>query len=935
MTPERWQKVEGIFHEALERPPGERTAWIAGACGGDEELCREVSSLLASDVAGAGGFLQSRVQSAVLTFHEGEGQSAAGRRIGPYQLVRELGRGGMGAVWLAVRADDQYLTEVAIKLVRPGLDTDLILRRFRRERQILAWLQHTNIARLLDGGTTEDGIPYLVMEFIQGSWITRHAAEHRLSVEQKLRLFLSVCDAVAHAHRNFIVHRDLKPGNILIDQSGAPKLLDFGISKFLYSEQSDATLTLDGGMMTPDYASPEQILGDPVTIATDTYSLGAVLYELLTGHLPHRIEKCTPLALERAICLDETVVPSAAAREDQTLSRRLKGDLDNIILHAMRKDPARRYASVEDFAQDIRRHLSYLPVAARPDTLLYRARKFLRRNRMAVAGAAFAAGFLVAGVIASSYQARIAGRRFEQVRRLANTFVFDVEAAVRNLPGATSARRLIARTGLEYLDNLARSAARDWPLQRELAEAYQRIGDVQGGSDTANLGDSVAALASYIKADKLLDAVLRHNPADRQAVLDRLALRYRMGSLESYTGKVQQAIETFQNGLHLAEGNLARNPGDLDFQRRTADLYRDLSRVQRDADNIPVAVESATRSVDLLERIVAAHPGERVDRYKLSSAYEELGSALASMGRREAALENYRRKVAIMEDLCRLEPVNAQYRRGLMLAYSHIGDTLGNPNLDSFGDTAGALGAYSKMVAAAKLLYDADPEDQRAVTDYAISLMRIANVTPARQGSEKLERFGQSRELFERVAKASPSNVTNGINKSFVEAQMGDLLLAQGNHEGAVRSYEQAIATSEALLVADPAQAPPQRLLIMVERKLADEHARSGRRERALAVVDKMLHLADGAQKSAGVARLSVLVPRAYEAAGSVHAILAQALAAPPGQRRRDREDARNGYQRAVSAWQQLSRQPEFSTFNRKEMEAAVVALASASQARP
>src|SRR6266478_3919777 len=199
MTPERWQKVEGIFHEALERPPGERTAWIAGACGGDEELCREVSSLLASDVAGAGGFLQSRVQSAVLTFHEGEGQSAAGHRIGPYQLVRELGRGGMGAVWLAVRADDQYLTEVAIKLVRPGLDTDLILRRFRRERQILAWLQHTNIARLLDGGTTEDGIPYLVMELIEGTPIDAYCEERDVSVSDRLKLFTQVCAAVQYA----------------------------------------------------------------------------------------------------------------------------------------------------------------------------------------------------------------------------------------------------------------------------------------------------------------------------------------------------------------------------------------------------------------------------------------------------------------------------------------------------------------------------------------------------------------------------------------------------------------------------------------------------------------------------------------------------------------------------------------------------------------
>jgi tetratricopeptide (TPR) repeat protein len=247
----------------------------------------------------------------------------------------------------------------------------------------------------------------------------------------------------------------------------------------------------------------------------------------------------------------------------------------------------------------------------------------------------------------------------------------------------------------------------------------------------------------------------------------------------------------------------------------------------------------------------------------------------------------------------------------------------------------GALDAYRKMVAAAKLLYDADPDDARAVSDYAISLMRIANATPARQGGEKLERFRQSRDLFERAAKSSPANATNAINKSFVEAQIGDLLLAEGDHEGAVRAYEQAIATSETLLLADPVQVPPQRLLVLVERKLADEHARSGRRERALAVLGKILHLAEDSQKTAGALRVSVLVPRAYAAAGSVHAILAQAPSAPSGQHRRDSDEARNWYQRAVSAWQQLSRQPEFSTFNRKEMEATVAALASASQVRP
>ena len=311
MTPGRWRQLDELFHQALEQPEAERLAWIENACVGDPELKSELLSLLASDDAGGGKFLGSHVEHAVRAMASEPTQqpvSPEGRRIGPYRLIRELGRGGMGAVYLAARADEQYESRVAIKLVRPGLDTEFILKRFRRERQILARLEHPNVARMLDGGTTPEGVPYIVMEYVDGAtWITKYAAEKRLSVEDKLKLFLPVCAAVSHAHRHFVVHRDLKPGNILIAREGTPKLLDFGISKLLH--MGDASETREVHLMTPDYASPEQITGDPVTIASDVYSLGAVLYELLTGKRPHQIENCRPLELEKAICQAETVTP--------------------------------------------------------------------------------------------------------------------------------------------------------------------------------------------------------------------------------------------------------------------------------------------------------------------------------------------------------------------------------------------------------------------------------------------------------------------------------------------------------------------------------------------------------------------------------------------------------------------------------------------------
>ena len=270
MTADRWRQVEDLFHQALEQPDAERRAWVDQACAGDDELKTEVLSLLASD-EGGGNFVGSQVEQAVLAMaaEPAAESNVTDRRIGPYRLIRELGRGGMGAVYLAARADQEYESQVAIKLVRPGLDTEFILRRFRRERQILARLQHPHIARMLDGDTTADGIPYIVMEYVEGaSWITKHAIENNLSVEQRLRIFLPVCEAVAHAHRNFVVHRDLKPGNILINREGAPKLLDFGISKLLHMGAAETSETRDVNLMTPDYASPEQIVGDPVTIAS-------------------------------------------------------------------------------------------------------------------------------------------------------------------------------------------------------------------------------------------------------------------------------------------------------------------------------------------------------------------------------------------------------------------------------------------------------------------------------------------------------------------------------------------------------------------------------------------------------------------------------------------------------------------------------------------
>lgn len=422
----RWERVKELFEAAADLAPPERTGLLVRECGDDEELRREIESLLASDQEAKTFIEQPAFELPRDLFPASPDEPLTGRAIGPYRIIREIGRGGLGAVYLAARADDAYDKEVAIKLVRRGLDTEDILRRFRNERQILAQLDHPNIARLIDGGTTSDGLPYFVMEYVKGEPIAAYCEVRRLPVRDRLDLFRRVCAAVTYAHQNLVVHRDLKPSNILVTPEGEPKLLDFGIAKVLGAEEDLLARTSTGRqVLTPEYASPEQVQGEAMTTATDVYSLGILLYELLTGSRPYRLKTRGPDQIARAITGSAPQRPSTAvARADKSKieirnSKILEGDLDNIVLMALRKEPARRYASVAQFSEDIRRHLEGLPVVARQDTFGYRASKFVRRHRIGVAAAAVILLSLIGGIAATTWQATIARRERDRARRQA------------------------------------------------------------------------------------------------------------------------------------------------------------------------------------------------------------------------------------------------------------------------------------------------------------------------------------------------------------------------------------------------------------------------------------------------------------------------------------------------------------------------------------
>ena len=685
MNPERWQAIGDLFEQALPLQASARTALVDRACGADEELRREVVSLLASHQATPGGFFQQRIGHALASFYEAGVASTHPARVGPYRLIHELGRGGMGTVFLAERDDDQYHSRVAVKLVRPGMDTEFILARFRRERQTLARLAHPNISRLLDGGTTDGGVPYFVMEYIEGPWLTAYADDHQLTIDDRLRLFLDVCAAVDYAHRQFIIHRDLKPGNILVGPDGVPKLLDFGICKLL---RVDAISGSDTGVapMTPNYASPEQIRADAVTPLSDVYSLGAVLYELLTGTCPRQFATLTPLAIERA-SQTPIVLPSVASQNG--VARQLKGDLDNIVMRALEAEPQRRYESAARLAEDLRRYLDHQPVQARPQTVRYRAAKFVRRHRVQVAAAAAVFFALCAGLAASVYEARIASARLQQIREMSDKLVFDVHDAVRDLPGSTKARQIIVQTALDYLDSSVNSVRGDAQGEKELAKAYRRLGDVQGNVQSANLGDPSSALAHYRKATTLLDDAIRRAPGDVEAVTERLVLYSRVGSLQSYTGKLPDAVQTFQEGIRL--GLPFVESGDTDSRMALAGVYLDASEARRNMNDFTEAFRDATESLRLYEQAASVRQSDPAVRHSLATAYAAAGAAESGLNRLQEALVHFRQGVAEMEKLVALEPRNVSWNRDLMLAYGHIADVLGNPGLQNLGDRAGAL----------------------------------------------------------------------------------------------------------------------------------------------------------------------------------------------------------------------------------------------------
>jgi tetratricopeptide (TPR) repeat protein/tRNA A-37 threonylcarbamoyl transferase component Bud32 len=689
MTPERWQHVKRLFDAALERPAAERTGFLLIACGEDSGLRNEVETLIAA-YAGA----ESRYETSPLS-----ADPMLGRQLGPYRILKLLGGGGMGSIYLAARADEQFRRLVAIKAIRADLLDEQTRRRFENERHLLAALEHPNIVKLLDGGETEQGAPYLVMDYVEGQPIDRFCRDHGLTLRERLRLFQTLCGAVHYAHQNLVVHRDLKPANILVTPQGAPKLLDFGIAKLLRPAFAAAAMGVTRTVarpMTPEYASPEQILGQPITTASDIYALGVLLFVLLTGTHPFDDKPDSLYELERAICEREPRKPSDAAPAEWR--RELRGDLDAIVLTAMRKEPQRRYASAEHLSEDVRRYLEGLPVSARGEMLAYRAGKFGRRHKAPLAASVAIAGLLGYLAITDHLDRLRAERRFGDLHAFATWTISDLDQAMAR--GLTPARKEVVERGLKYLDALSAESGHRTDLQLDCISGYLKIAALQGDLFGENVGDVAAARASAEKALALAEQVGRRDPRNPRVRASLLESNDRLAGILEKAADRRGAIDHYTKALEFAPGDsldtatrwsklgfVQANAGDavaalesyqkcesviLQWQTHAApdDRTARLLAFAREsiawqavlAGEPPAPAEDKIRSaIATYEAYVQTRPTPRA-RHNLANAYHTLAAVQKREGKTAAALESVDRSLALSEALLAQDPQNDLYR---------------------------------------------------------------------------------------------------------------------------------------------------------------------------------------------------------------------------------------------------------------------------------
>ena len=707
-------RLEDAFAQALALPADRRSSYLDAFCGADLALREELDDLLSHHCDDF--LLAPALEIPVVLDALRATPLEPDQHIGAYKILGELGRGGMALVYRAERSDGSFEKQVAIKILSGFRLQANDEARFRQEWRILGQLDTPYIAKIIDAGS-ENGMAYFVMEYVDGSHIDAYCRAQRLVVTDKLRLFLRVCEAVSLAHNSKVVHRDLKPANILVDKTGTPKLIDFGIAKVLDAGPEEA-LTVQGlELMTLLYASPEQLSGSPDADlpSSDIYSLGVVLYELLTGRRPIEIPLGTSAAAApQAILRAQPVVPSF-------YDSRLSGDLDTVVLKALRKERFERYNSVEQFASYIRLYLENRPLPEGPPGVVYRTTKFIKRNRTSVAFSVLLLITLLGGIVGTVLQARVAQRRFDDVRQLATSFLFEFDAAISNVKGATEARRLVVAKGLEYLDKLALDN-RDERLRAELAGAYERLAGIQGNIYGSNLGEYEKAAASYEKAFNIWQDLVREHPNDRR-LLRGLGLSHLQLADGWFTRGNGKAIAQYKEGIEILAKLTQDGDRSVEVQSGLQRGYSRLCNFLLSTGDHKGALSNCEKAIRTSQDLVLLQPANRPQRAALAAAYGQTANALRIDQHVDQAIPLLERAASEFEKLLLEDPTNNGYSRNLAGVYT----VLGNGH-NALNDPGKAIENFEKSIGLVRGMIKADAADTRPKTTLAVSLFRLASV---------------------------------------------------------------------------------------------------------------------------------------------------------------------------------------------------------------
>jgi len=812
------QRIAQIFEQAWEASGDVRIQLLDELCAGDLQLRSEVEKLLAA----AEQTEQSPAwnQPAILLEAGSIARQEQAAELDRYKLLEPIGSGGMGVVYKAVRADDTFSKFVAVKIVQSGVADERVLRRFVQERQILAAMEHPNIARLLDGGVTAQGLPFLVMEYVDGVPIDKFVASKNLPVDARLQLFQKICAAVSYAHRNLIVHRDLKPGNILVTAEGDPKLLDFGIAKLL-SDPAPMTRT-EHSSMTPEYASPEQIEGGHITTSSDIYTLGVLLYEMLAGHRPYR-HATGAMEIFRAI----------VEESPERLGGGFDQDLDNIVQMALRKEPARRYASVDLMAEDIRRYRDGYPITARPDTRGYRVKKFVGRNRGAVTAVVIVLLALLLGSFAIWREAQIAERRFNDVRRLANSYLFEFHDSIKDVPGTVAAQKLVLKRGLEFLDKLAAERGSDVELGRELGSAYEKLSVVQGGVNSPGLGDLRGGLATLRKALAIRRELAAAAPSNLD-IARELAFNHAMvGWYEAYLGDPSSGAEDLRKAVELGEKVLAAQPADPKTRRALATSYVSLADVMGNSNyenlgDAKGALPFYRKGLDLREKLVAEFPENSGYQVELAASFSRLGQLLQGLNDQTGAVAALRRAAELSDAQNLKSPGSAQFRRDAAASSRNLAMSLMKAGLlDEARQRSDRATALFEQIA------NSDPANMQARLDLAAAYYAQGQVAMNFKDYPAARKYYESSiARYQAVAKERPADPPHpGLRSAY--RLLAELNLATGDSAAAIASVNHELAINEVLLKADPKNAGANNYQGLIFRQMGQAYLLAGRQSGA------------------------------------------------------------------------------------------------------